>query len=87
MKIQKALYEIADAPKLAPEIRSALAARIEDHMNLAGNPVLIDRNTREGLSDSLRSESLGEMLFKGKRATDPYFFGSRIIGFVADVAI
>ena len=44
-----------------------LAARIEEHTKVAGRPVLIDRNTREGLSDSIRVESLGELLFKGKQ--------------------
>ena len=44
-----------------------LAARIEDHTKTAGKPILIDRNTREGLSDSIHSESLGEVLFKGKQ--------------------
>lgn len=44
-----------------------LAARIEEHTKIAGKPILIDRNTREGLSDSIQVESLGELLFKGKQ--------------------
>lgn len=43
-----------------------VAARIENHTKLAGKPILIDRNTREGLADSIQLEDLGEVLFKGK---------------------
>ena len=44
-----------------------VAARIENHTKVAAAPILIDRNTREGLSDSIRVEDLGEVLFKGKQ--------------------
>jgi len=44
-----------------------LAARIEDHTKVALRPLLIDIHTREGLSDSYKLESLGEVLFKGKQ--------------------
>jgi adenylate cyclase len=43
-----------------------LAARIESHTKVAGQPVLIDQYTREGLSDSLQVEDLGDVIFKGK---------------------
>jgi len=43
-----------------------LAARIENHTKTALRPLLIDMHTREGLSDSYKLESLGEVLFKGK---------------------
>lgn len=44
-----------------------VAARIEDHTKAAGKPILIDQATREGLTDSIRVEDLGEVLFKGKQ--------------------
>jgi len=44
-----------------------IAARIENHTKIAGRSILIDRNTREGLSDSIQTEDLGEVLFKGKQ--------------------
>jgi len=43
-----------------------LASRIEDHTKIAARPILIDRNTREGLSDGIEVEALGPVLFKGK---------------------
>lgn len=44
-----------------------LAARIEAHTKVAGRPILIDENTCNGLPDSIASESLGPVLFKGKQ--------------------
>jgi len=43
-----------------------LAARIEDYTKQAGKPILIDKFTRVGLSDSIQVETLGEVMFKGK---------------------
>jgi class 3 adenylate cyclase len=43
-----------------------LAARIENHTKDAGQPILIDRNTREKLPDSINVTDLGESQFKGK---------------------
>jgi len=43
-----------------------LAARIEDYTKQAGKPILIDRFTREALTDSIQVEELGEVMFKGK---------------------
>ena len=44
-----------------------LAARIEEHTKVAGRPLLIDHNTREGLSADMAVESLGKVTFKGKQ--------------------
>jgi adenylate cyclase len=44
-----------------------LAARIEAHTKVAGCPILLDENTRNGLPDDINVESLGPMLFKGKQ--------------------
>lgn len=44
-----------------------LAARIEAHTKVAGCPILVDENTRKGLSESIGVESLGPVLFKGKQ--------------------
>jgi adenylate cyclase len=44
-----------------------LAARIEAHTKLAGCPILLDENTRLALPDSIRLDSLGPVLFKGKQ--------------------
>ncbi len=43
-----------------------LAARIESHTKVAGQPVLIDQHTRDGLSGEMQLTDLGEVLFKGK---------------------
>ena len=43
-----------------------LAARIESHTKIAGKPILIDRFTKEGLSETIRMEELGLVMFKGK---------------------
>ena len=43
-----------------------LAARIEDHTKIAACPILIDRNTRDKLSERIGIEALGPVLFKGK---------------------
>ena len=44
-----------------------LAARIEAHTKVAGCPILVDENTRNGLPESIEVESLGPVLFKGKQ--------------------
>lgn len=43
-----------------------LAARIESHTKVAGRPILIDSFTREALPDSIPTEPLGSVTFKGK---------------------
>jgi class 3 adenylate cyclase len=43
-----------------------LAARIEAHTKIAGQRVLIDKTTREGLPAEIKVEELGPVLFKGK---------------------
>ena len=43
-----------------------LAARIENHTKEAGRPILIDSTTQAGLPESLKAESLGMVVFKGK---------------------
>lgn len=44
-----------------------LASRIENHTKVALRPLLIDDNTRMGLSDSYKLEDFGPALFKGKQ--------------------
>jgi adenylate cyclase len=44
-----------------------LAARIEAHTKVAQCPILMDENTRNGLSDGIHVESLGPVTFKGKQ--------------------
>ena len=44
-----------------------LAARIEKHTKVAGKPILIDQYTREGLSEKIKVEALGPVLFQGKQ--------------------
>lgn len=43
-----------------------LAARLESHTKVVGQPILIDETTRQGLSDSIRVEEQGEVTLKGK---------------------
>ena len=43
-----------------------LAARIEGHTKVAGQPILIDQYTRDGLPENIALNDLGEALFKGK---------------------
>ena len=43
-----------------------LADRIEEYTKEALRPILIDRYTREGLSDQYAVEDLGKIVFKGK---------------------
>ncbi|MBC7879634.1 MAG: response regulator [Anaerolineales bacterium] len=54
-----------------------LAARIEGHTKVALRPLLIDLYTREGLSDSYKTEDLGPVLFKGKHQAINIFSVSR----------
>ncbi len=44
-----------------------VAARIENHTKIARRPILIDQYTREGLTDSILVDDLGDVLFKGKQ--------------------
>ena len=44
-----------------------VAARLESHTKELGRPILIDENTREGLSDEIEVEPQGELLMKGKK--------------------
>jgi adenylate cyclase len=44
-----------------------LAARIEDYTKQAGEPIVIDKFTREGLSADIRVMDLGKVTFKGKQ--------------------
>jgi adenylate cyclase len=43
-----------------------VAARLESHTKELGRPILIDENTREGLSGEIEVEPQGELLMKGK---------------------
>lgn len=42
------------------------AARLEAHTKVVGEPILIDENTRQGLSSDLRVKDQGEAMLKGK---------------------
>jgi adenylate cyclase len=44
-----------------------LAKRIEDHTKIVGSPILIDQYTSEGLSEDMKCEPLGPVIFKGKQ--------------------
>ncbi len=44
-----------------------LAARIEAHTKIAGHPILIDENTKNGLGERIPVESIGPVQFKGKQ--------------------
>jgi adenylate cyclase len=44
-----------------------LAARLEDHTKLVGEPILIDENTQRGLSSAILTRQLGPVQVKGKR--------------------
>jgi class 3 adenylate cyclase len=54
-----------------------LAARIESHTKVALHPLLIDNNTREGLTGDYKFEDLGPALFKGKQQTVNIFAVSK----------
>ncbi len=43
-----------------------IAARIEKHTKAAQQPILIDRATRDGLSEGFKTEDLGDVMFAGK---------------------
>ncbi|MDX1378146.1 MAG: adenylate/guanylate cyclase domain-containing response regulator [Anaerolineales bacterium] len=43
-----------------------LAARIEGHTKVAGKPILIDKYTKDGLTEEILVDDLGEVTFKGK---------------------
>ena len=44
-----------------------VAARMENHTKLVGRPILIDQDTSEGLSEDVKIEMLGPVMFKGKQ--------------------
>jgi len=44
-----------------------IAARIENHTKAAEQPILIDQYTREGLTEEIKVEALGPMVFRGKQ--------------------
>ena len=46
-----------------------VAARLESHTKELGRPILIDENTREGITDAIAVEAQGELVMKGK--TEP----------------
>jgi adenylate cyclase len=46
-----------------------VAARLESHTKVAGQPILIDGNTRAGIDPGIQAEDLGEVAIKGK--TEP----------------
>ena len=50
-----------------------LAARLETHTKTAALPILIDGTTREGLSEGIRVDALGPVLFKGKSSAVDVF--------------
>jgi adenylate cyclase len=43
-----------------------VAARLEAHTKELGRPILIDENTRQGITDGIEVEAQGELLMKGK---------------------
>jgi len=43
-----------------------LASRIESHTKVTGTPILIDKYTRDGLTNDIHVDDLGEVIFKGK---------------------
>jgi len=43
-----------------------LASRIEDYTKQAGKPILISEDTQQGLPESIKTEFLGPVTFKGK---------------------
>jgi len=43
-----------------------LASRIESHTKVTGTPILIDKFTRNNLPETIQTEDLGEVVFKGK---------------------
>ena len=50
-----------------------LAAHLEAHTKVVGQPILIDENTRAGLSDGIRVESHGPAQFKSKSQAVPVY--------------
>lgn len=50
-----------------------LAARIENHTKVVDRPILIDQLTSEGLSDDIKIEGLGPVMFRGKQQPVPIF--------------
>jgi adenylate cyclase len=58
-----------------------VAARLESHTKELGRPILIDENTREGLTDEIAIEPQGELLMKGK--TQP----TQVYAVLVDAAI
>jgi len=50
-----------------------LAARLESHTKVVGQPILIDEETRDGLDGEIQVDAQGELLLAGKsRAVNVY---------------
>jgi class 3 adenylate cyclase len=58
-----------------------VAARLEAHTKEVGRPILIDENTRLGVSDEIGVEAQGELLMKGK--TQP----TKVYAVLVDAAV
>ena len=43
-----------------------LASRIQEHTKIAGQPLLLDENAKQGLPATIGTQSLGPVIFKGK---------------------
>jgi class 3 adenylate cyclase len=50
-----------------------LAAHLEAHTKIVGQPILIDENTRRGLGDAIRVEAQGPAQFKSRSHTVPVY--------------
>jgi class 3 adenylate cyclase len=50
-----------------------LAAHLEAHTKIVGQPILIDGNTRNGLSDGIRVESYGPTQLKNRNRAVPVY--------------
>ena len=50
-----------------------LAAHLEAHTKVVGQPILIDENTRSGLGDGIRTESHGPVQFKTRSQSVPVY--------------
>ena len=50
-----------------------VAAHLEAHTKVVGQPILIDENTRGGLGDAIRTESHGPAQFKTRSQAVPVY--------------
>ena len=53
-----------------------LAAHLEAHTKVVGQPILIDDNTRNGLADGIRVEAHAAAQFKTRSSAVPVLFGA-----------